>query len=120
MHLEILQETDFSAKPARLHRRINIATQIHALEKALVEIRFALDDMLPTPRVNDYKAAASSYARMVDTWLESSPSDAQRDAVFECVMDLHSEVVAVSGVRAVANAFLAFVESAQEKTGTAG
>ena len=101
---------------------MDIATQIHALEKALVEIRFALEDMNPTPRVNDYKAAASSYARMVDTWLdaEASPSDAQRDAVFECVMDLHSEVVAVSGVRAVANAFLAFVESAQDKTGTAG
>ena len=101
---------------------MDIATQIHALEKALVEIRFALEDMMPTPRVNDYKAAASSYARMMETWLESTPSDAQRDAVFECVMDLHSEVVAVSGVRAVANAFLAFVEAeaAQEKTGTAG
>jgi hypothetical protein len=101
---------------------MDIATQVHALEKALVEIRFALEDMMPTPRVNDYQAAAASYARMVDTWLESSPSDAQRDAVFECVMDLHSEVVAVSGVRAVANAFLAFVESSveQEKTGTAG
>ncbi len=101
---------------------MDTATQIHALEKALVEIRFALEDMLPTPRVKDYQAAASSYARMIDTWLESSPTDAQRDAVFECVMDLHSEVVAISGVRAVATAFLAFVEAAasQEKTGTAG
>ena len=97
---------------------MDIATQIHALEKALDEIRFALGDMSPTPRVRDYEAAASSYSRMIDTWLESSPSDAQRDAVFECVMDLHSEIVAVSGVRAVAHAFLAFVES--EKTGTTG
>jgi hypothetical protein len=99
---------------------MDIATQIHALEKALVEIRLSLEDMMPTPRVHDYKAAASSYARMIDSWAASSPSDAQRDAVFECVMDLHSEIVAVSGVRAVANAFLAFVESAEEKTGTAG
>lgn len=98
---------------------MDIVTQMHALEKALVEIRSALDDMMPTPRVRDYQAATSSYSRMVDTWLESSPSDAQRDAVFECVMDLHSEIVAVSGVRAVANAFLAFVESTEEKTGTA-
>jgi hypothetical protein len=98
---------------------MDIATQIHALEKALAEIRLSLEDMSSTPRVHDYKAAAASYARMVDTWLASSPSDAQRDAVFECVMDLHSEIVAVSGVRAVANAFLAFVESAEVKTGTA-
>jgi hypothetical protein len=112
--------TGYALKKAVASPAMDIATQIHALEKALVEIRFALEDMIPTPRVNDYKAAASSYTRMVDTWLDSSPSDAQRDAVFECVMDLHSEVVAVSGVRAVANAFLAFVESTQDKTGTAG
>ena len=93
---------------------MDLANQIVALEKALGEIRGALDDMMPTPRVRDYKAAAASYERMVDTWFESSPSDAQRDTVFECVMDLHSEVVAVSGVRAVASAFLAFVE-AEEK-----
>ena len=100
---------------------MDIATQIHALEKALHEIFFALGDMAPTPRLHDYEAAASSYSRMVDTWLEASPTDAQRDAIFECVMDLHSEVVAVSGVRAVAHAFLAFVESApEESTGTAG
>jgi hypothetical protein len=99
---------------------MDLATQIHALEKALVEIRFSLEDMMPTPRVADYTAAAASYARMIDTWMESSPSDAQRDAVFECVMDLHSEVVAVSGVRAVATAFLAFVESNGERTGTTG
>ena len=98
---------------------MDLATQIHALEKALHEIRFSLEDMMPTPRVSDYTAAASSYARMIETWRESSPSDAQRDAVFECVMDLHSEVVAVSGVRAVASAFLAFVES-ETRTGTAG
>jgi hypothetical protein len=97
---------------------MDTATQVHALEKALYEIRLALEDMSPTPRVRDYQAAASSYARMVDTWLASNPSDAQRDAVFECVMDLHSEVVAVSGVRAVANAFLAFAES-EIKTGAA-
>ncbi len=97
---------------------MEIATQIHALEKALDEIRVALDDMSQTPRVRDYKAAAASYARMIDTWLQSHPSDAQRDAVLECVMDLHSEVVAVSGVRAVASAFLAFVEQ-DIKTGTA-
>jgi hypothetical protein len=99
---------------------MDTATQIHALEKALDEIFFALGDMAPTPRLHDYEAAASSYARMVDTWQESSPSDAQRDAIFECVMDLHSEVVAVSGVRAVASAFLAFVESTEDRTGTAG
>jgi hypothetical protein len=101
---------------------MDIATQLSALEKALGEIRFALSDMMPTPRVSDYQAAAASYSRTIETWLESSPNDAQRDAVFECVMDLHSEVVAVSGVRAVANAFLAFVESTveQERTGTAG
>jgi hypothetical protein len=74
--------------------------------------------MAPTPRVRDYQAAASSYGRMMDTWLESEPSNAQRDAVFECVMDLHSEVCAVSGVRAVARAFLAFVETAEKQTGT--
>jgi hypothetical protein len=97
---------------------MDIATQIQALEKALDEIRVALDDMAPTPRVRDYQAAASSYARMLDTWLDSNPSDAQRDAILECVMDLHSEIVAVSGVRAVANAFLAFAES-EIKTGAA-
>jgi hypothetical protein len=90
---------------------MDTATQVHALEKALDEINVALDDMAQTPRVRDYKAATASYARMIDTWLDSSPSDAQRDAVFECVMDLHSEVVAVSGVRAVATAFLAFLDS---------
>ena len=42
---------------------MDIATQIHALEKALVEIRFALDDMMPTPRVHDYKAAVASIRR---------------------------------------------------------
>src|ERR1700685_4604619 len=98
---------------------MDTATQIHALEKALVELRAALDDMAPTPRVGDYQAASSAYSRMIDTWLESSPSDARRDAVFECVMDLHSEIVAVSGVRAVANEFLASVESEEKKTGTA-
>jgi hypothetical protein len=98
---------------------MDIATQVHALEKALGEIRGALDDMNPTPRVRDYQAAASSYTRIVETWPVSSPSEAQRDAVFECVMDLHSEVVAVSGVRAVASAFLAFVES-EEKLGATG
>lgn len=92
-------------------------TQTHALLKALGEIKNALDDMMPTPRVRDYQAAASSYARMIETWHGSEPSTAQRDAVFECVMDLHSEIVAVSGVRAVASAFLAFVEA--DKTGTA-
>ena len=75
---------------------------------------------MPTPRVHDYKAAAASYARMVDTWLASSPSDAQRDAVFECVMDLHSEIVAVSRRPRSSECVLAFVESAEEKTGTAG
>ena len=60
---------------------MDIATQIHALEKALDEIRVALDDMSPTPRVRDYQAAAASYSRMVDTWLVSNPSDAQRDAM---------------------------------------
>ena len=99
--------------------RMDIATQLPALEKALVEIRFALDDMELTPRVRDYQAAAASYTRMIETWVQSLPSNAQRDAVFECVMDLHSEICAVSGVRAVAHAFLAFVENA-EKTGTAG
>jgi len=74
--------------------------------------------MSPTPRVRDYLAATSSYERMIDTWPSSGPSNAQRDAVFECVMDLHSEVCAVSGVRAVARAFLAFVETQEEKTGT--
>jgi hypothetical protein len=97
---------------------MDIATQIQALDKALGEIRVALDDMAPTPRVHDYKAATSSYARMIDTWPGSAPSNAQRDAVFECVMDLHSEVCAVSGVRAVARAFLAFVETAEKQTGT--
>jgi hypothetical protein len=97
---------------------MDIATQIHALEKALDEIRVALDDMAPTPRVRDYQAAAASYGRMLETWLVSNPSDAQRDAILECVMDLHSEIVAVSGVRAVANAFLAFAES-EIKTGAA-
>jgi len=97
---------------------MDIATQVTALEKALDEIRGALEDMNPTPRVRDYVAATSSYARIVDTWMSSSPSEAQRDAVFECVMDLHSEVVAVSGVRAVANAFLAFIDA--DKTGTHG
>ena len=97
---------------------MDIATQIHALEKALDEIRVALDDMAQTPRVRDYKAAASSYARMIDTWPGGETTDAARDAIFECVMDLHSEVVAVSGVRAIANAFLAFADS-EIKTGTA-
>ena len=96
---------------------MDMANQLPALEKALDEIRFALDDMDRTPRVRDYQAAAASYARMIETWNLSLPSNAQRDAVFECVMDLHSEICAVSGVRAVAHAFLAFVENA-EKTGT--
>jgi hypothetical protein len=94
---------------------MDIATQVNALEKALDEIRLSLDDMAQTPRVRDYKAATASYSRMIDTWIDSNPSDAQRDAVFECVMDLHSEVVAVSGVRAVATAFLAFLDSEQQK-----
>jgi hypothetical protein len=89
---------------------MDLANQIVALEKALDEIRAALEDMMPTPRVRDYKAAAASYEKMIDTWGVSAPSDAQRDTVLECVMDLHSEVVAVSGVRQVASAFLAFVE----------
>jgi hypothetical protein len=98
---------------------MDIATQIQALDKALDEIRLALGDMSPTPRVRDYIAAAASYERMIDTWPQSAPSNAQRDAVFECVMDLHSEVCAVSGVHAVARAFLAFVETEQKRTGTA-
>ena len=98
---------------------MDIATQLPAIEKALDEIRFALDDMEVTPRVRDYQAATASYARIIETWGTSAPSSAQRDAVFECVMDLHSEICAVSGVRAVAHAVLAFVENA-ERTGTAG
>ena len=93
------------------------AAQLFALTNALEEIQEALADMTFTPRVGDYQAAASAYERMVESWPTTLPSEEQRDAIFDCVMELHSEVVAVSGCRAVASAFLAFVES-QDKTGT--
>jgi hypothetical protein len=93
------------------------ATQLIALTEALDEINASLAQMALTPRVNDYQAAAHAYQRMVESWPITAPSQEQRDAIFDCVMELHSEVVAVSGCRQVASAFIAFVES-QIETGT--
>ena len=74
------------------------------IARSLGQICDVLHDLPDSPRRRDLTARARAYARLLDGWTRTPPTDGQQEALLDCVMALHTEVVRSSGTYVVGSA----------------
>ncbi len=74
------------------------------LSRSLDQIWDVLGDLPDSPRRREQACRARAYERLLDAWSRSPPTDAQQEALLDCVMALHAEVVRSSGLFLAAEA----------------
>ena len=74
------------------------------IARSLDQICDVLHDLPDSARQRDLAARARAYARLLDGWARTPPTDGQQEALLDCVMALHAEVVRSSGTYLVGNA----------------
>ncbi len=61
--------------------------------QALSTLADILEEMTDSAHTRELRAKARSYERVVAGWEKSPPSNAQREATFDLVKELHAKVV---------------------------
>jgi hypothetical protein len=67
------------------------------IARSLGQICDVLNELPDSARPHDLAARARAYARLLDGWTRMPPTDGQQEALLDCVMALHAEVVRSSG-----------------------
>jgi hypothetical protein len=67
------------------------------LEDSLAATRELLRDLPDSPNVRDLRARAETYGRTIERWGTVRPSKAQRDALRDLVLELHTLALGVHG-----------------------
>jgi hypothetical protein len=67
------------------------------IARSLGQICDVLQDLPDSARQRELIARSSAYATLLDGWGRTPPTDAQQEALLDCVMALHAEVVRSSG-----------------------
>lgn len=63
------------------------------LEETLTAVLDALRARPASPLTRELLTEALRYQRVISAWAHRPPADAQRGAMFDCVLDLHARVV---------------------------
>lgn len=74
------------------------------IARSLGQICDVLHDLPDSARQSGLAARARAYARLLEGWARTPPTDGQQEALLDCVMALHAEVVRSSGTYVVGNA----------------
>ena len=70
---------------------------VGTIARSLGQICDVLHDLPSSARQRDLAARARAYACLLDGWARRPPTDGQQEALLDCVMALHAEVVRSSG-----------------------
>jgi hypothetical protein len=63
------------------------------LEETLTAILETLRARRPSPFTRELLTEAERYQRVISGWIHRAPADAQRAAMFDCVLELRARVV---------------------------
>jgi hypothetical protein len=71
---------------------VDQTSRLALLETTIREIIHQLLELPVTPHVRELRARTVTYGRVIGQWSMHTPTDAQREAMYECVMELQAKV----------------------------
>jgi hypothetical protein len=77
----------------------DVPSKVILVGEMLVAMVGMLREMGDSSRARELRARARRYERVVDGWNAAMPTDAQRDATFDLVAELHGQVMEARGIR---------------------